>query len=701
MSVSLRPVSAFQSPRAGEKPTVDRTLIDQFVAADAAERRNLVSAHAELLSGPYRAEFSIIGNAMKAAEPEKAQSYYRAALFVAREYHFPDTEAASLNNLGILEGNWRNIPAAKRLLEEALSVATANNDAASVQSSYANLAIIQRLVGDLDGALVTQTHAMELAQKLGDRVAVSRTLNNIGVVYYNMGNLGRALQYYLDSLAIKESLDFDPTDTVRTLSNIVGVYDEQNDIPLALEYAQRALDVMKAHKAPESAGINILNNLGHLYLTYGDFTQARANLNRSLALAEQLGDPSKISTTLYNLATIARIEKKPEEAEALWRRSLDLREKTGEPLGLSETLTDLAHHLEGQGRATEALGYAQRAVTLAEQSRLINQLWKAQLALGDTQAHLGKNLEARQSYEASVATVERLRQQVAGGPRGVLKFLSDRMGPYYGLANIDVKLGHPFDALATIDKARARALVDIMHSGPRASRLLTPEQRAQEALVTQTVIDASLQLDQEARKTTPDPVLLAELDRAASKARITRDAFLSELYNSAPDFSFVRGNTPDITLEGIAASLTPDTALVTFAVSDSSATAYFVTLGARGPEIVTTPLKRCSPTPTPRKPRSARACRAPPSCTSPRTVCSMTQTRCTRTCNWRAAPAHRRQRIICRMDDSKPGSWPTSTSTPTSPCCRPAIPLAATAATVRASWACRGRCSRPARPPQS
>ena len=63
-------------------------------------------------------------------------------------------------------------------------------------------------------------------------------------------------------------------------------------------------------------------------------------------------------------------------------------------------------------------------------------------------------------HGGSIATIDALRLEIAGSERTRQQYLSDRLGPTYGLAQLEAETGHPFEALAIIDHARARELVN-------------------------------------------------------------------------------------------------------------------------------------------------------------------------------------------------------------------------------------------------
>lgn len=595
--VSMRPVSAFQVPSA-ESRAVDRGMIKQFVNASDDERRTMIAAHPEILQKPFLEALSADGNTMRGrAEMDEAIRLYSSVLWIGREYKLPRSESTGLNNLGIIAGSRSDIPKARAYFEEAAAIAVAMKDADGTVAPLINLAILQRKVGDLDGAFASQLHALDLARQIGSTPTIARALNNIGLVLQNQGNAARALEYYVESISLKELDKTDPVSMVNTLTNIGNIYSEQGDYALALEYYQRALTQIKNSDDGESsvAGTSVYNNMGRVYEGIGEFGLAHQNLEKSLAMAEKIGDPSRVTTTLYNLGILARAEGRMDEAEKIQRRALGIREQTGEILGYIESLTELANLLDRVGRYAEALPYAERAVSLSQETRLLNQEWRAEVVIGQIQVRLGRIEEARRSYERAIATVETLRQLSAGGERGRQQILSERMGPYYGLAGLDATAGRSFEALAVVDRARARALVDILSSGRQPVQALTEEQRNGERDVTQAMLAAFSQVEAETHKPRPNAQRLSVLDANLEKARLNRDAFLSELYAKQPDLQLARGDTPEITRDRLTAILQPGTAVVMFVLDSKTAWAYVITRGPDGPRVATQQLAMDTP----------------------------------------------------------------------------------------------------------
>ena len=465
-----------------------------------------------------------------------------------------------------------------------MEVATAAGDRETVMSAWSGIGIIQRRSGDLPAALQSQERVLAMAKETGKPESIARTMNNLGLIYENMGNGAKAIECYLESLALKEKGLVAPSDLITTYNNMGAVYAQQGDFAVAMEYYRRAIDVVDPNGF-NIAAISAYSNMGHAYAKLKQFDAAREYLAKAVAMAEKVGDKNRIATPTYVLGTIERELGHFPEAEVLQRRALSLREQGGDLQGYVESLTELGNLLDRLGRYTEGLPYLERAVQLTQQRRIPNQLWKAQLALGHVYSESGRNDEARRNYESSVATIEMLRQLSAGGERAKQQYLSGRMGPYISIAELDLKAGRPLDALVTIDRARARSLLDTLASGRPAATRLTDKQRTQERQVIQNLMVASSELDDEAHKPRPSQARLTELERGLARARIARDAFLGELYATRPDLQLARGNTPELTPERLARLIDTNVAIVSFVLDTTQAWAYAVTQGANGPEI--------------------------------------------------------------------------------------------------------------------
>lgn len=585
LAVSVLTAVRAQAP-APPVPAPPDPAVAAFVAAgDEPALEAVFARHASLADQAVRtAILNEASRLWRSADFAGADRVYRSLLWLSARIAEPRLRASALIGRSSVAGQTGNLDAAGAYLREAIGISESLGDVAGTQPALNNLGIVLRLLGDLDGALASYERSLALAEQAGRADAVSRTLNNIGVVQFYRGNSRLAHDYFTRSLALKkDDGGAGSQDMANSLLNLGGLYEEQGDYQQALHYYERALAIWERVTGPGLS--STLSNLGHLQAVMKRPAVALEYYNRALALAVASNERAKIATIYYNLANLSFDAGKLDDAESLHRRSLALREDNGDRLGTVESLTDVGYVVNGRGQPADALPFAERAVALAGESRLLNQLWKAQTLLGLIQRDLKRIDQAVQSYEAALATIEQIRRQSAGAERARQLYFRDRMEPYYSLAAIHVEAGRQAEAFEVVERARARGLLDLLAGGRPVVRSLTADEQARERRLAETLVSLGAQIRAEAGRRTPNRDRLRELEAGLARARVERDVFTSEIYSAHPDLQFGRGDAPIVSLKDTAALVGPRTAIVEFVVEANRAWAYVLRLREREPVI--------------------------------------------------------------------------------------------------------------------
>lgn len=131
----------------------------------------------------------------------------------------------------------------------------------------------------------------------------------------------------------------------------------------ALSHYKMALALFEQHACQREIA-NTTCNMGDLYLKKAEYELAQAAFQRSLALAEQIGDIPLLCVVYANLGTVAVRSGDLKEAEGLLKQSLTLAEQTNERVYLSLFHTVLASVLHDQGKLPEAGGSIHHALAL-------------------------------------------------------------------------------------------------------------------------------------------------------------------------------------------------------------------------------------------------------------------------------------------------------------------------------------------------
>jgi len=581
-------LAAMAPSAARAQAPVEPALVARFAGATDEGRAGLLAAHPSLAEKDgVKALLALGAEQARVGDSLNAEHTYRSVLWLGDTQGNQAVRAMGLVNLLRVFGERGDYARAREFGLEALAIAEREDDRLSIRTAHANLGIIHRRLGDHDAALDSLGKALAIAEDLKHNDVAGRVMNSIGLVYSEQGNSALAHDYLTRALALKLPFDDGASgsqDIARTLNNLGNLFEEQGDYPQAIHHYEQAQALLERAGGGPSL-ISAYSNIGHAYMMQGQNDRAREQFLRAMPIAVAVGDRPREATLLYLFGALSRNAGLLAEAEDYQRRSLAIRETVGEPLGLVESLTELSNLAHLGGRHEQALAYAQRAIDIASGSRLFGRLWKAQLVAAQSHDALGHEGDAVALYQASIATIETMRQQTAGGDRARQLYLGQRLGPYYGLARLHARAGRTFEAFLAVERARARTLLDILAGGRQATRSLSDAQRQRERQLTQAMLSLSAEIEAEVRRRRPDAARLSALDGRLIKARLERDAFLAALYEATPDLRIARGEGPVVSRETLAALTPPGTAIVSFVLGEKEAWGYLVTAGKNGPEV--------------------------------------------------------------------------------------------------------------------
>jgi CHAT domain-containing protein/Tfp pilus assembly protein PilF len=101
----------------------------------------------------------------------------------------------------------------------------------------------------------------------------ARSLNNIGVAYYNIGDYQNAIDYFEQALKIKKLiLGEEHLDNASSLNNIANTYKNIGDYQKSLKYHMQAMEIIKKTLGEEHLDYaTSLNNIGNTYFYMGDY----------------------------------------------------------------------------------------------------------------------------------------------------------------------------------------------------------------------------------------------------------------------------------------------------------------------------------------------------------------------------------------------------------------------------------------------
>jgi len=466
--------------------------------------------------------------------------------------------------------------------EKSLPISEEVGDRNLTALIFNSLGLAHTALGRYDAGIEFYQKSRALCEELDDKATLEVALNNIATYYSAHGRYAEALEHLQKSLKIKEEIGSGNRQSLAyRLQNIGLIYRRQGRFDQAMAYARRSLEILE--EVNDNFGIaNLQNNIGVIYKSQGLYEQALEWFQKSLKRYESIPAESGIARSLNNIGDTYRLQGHHDQALEPLLKSLQLRQKNKDRGGVSLTLNNLARLYEDQGKYAEMLEVSQRAVSLTEEIKDPEELWKAQERSGRALRALGRPEEARRNFLASIATIEYLRREVAGGEEQQQSFLESRLSPWLGLIDLLVSQREYVDALTFAEQSKARVLLDALEEGRASLReALSHRERQAEEEQRLRLVSLNSQLTRELRRDKPDSSRANQLKADLEKARLEFEALETNLYVAHPELKVHRGEAPIIKADELAALL-PDAAsvLLEYVVADDRTFLFAVTKSA-------------------------------------------------------------------------------------------------------------------------
>ena len=187
--------------------------------------------------------------------------------------------------------------------------------------SYNNIGNVYYYLGDYDKALDYYQRALDIREKvLGkEHPDTAKSYNNIGIVYSDRGEYDKALEYCKLALDILEkALGKEHPDTARSYGNIGLVHENRGDYGKAFEYYKLALDIYEkvlGKEHPDTAWS--YNNIGWIYHLMGKYEEALPWAEKAVDASPQ--NPNHIDTLASVYQDLGRYDEALEQFELCFK----------------------------------------------------------------------------------------------------------------------------------------------------------------------------------------------------------------------------------------------------------------------------------------------------------------------------------------------------------------------------------------------
>jgi tetratricopeptide (TPR) repeat protein len=281
----------------------------------------------------------------------------------------------------------------KKLTEIYRTVQFQSDLAATVN----NIGLINYENGNLTKAEHFFKGALDVYKEIKDDNGTAYAYGNLANLNRHQGRIAKALELHLKALKIRERIK-DRLGCSTTLNNIANVYQEQGDLANALDYYQRSLAIKKEIN-DELGTTSVLNNICSIYYMKNDLEKALEYVHQAISYEGRLGEVPAVGLSYHNLGNIFQRKKELTRALENYEKARQIRQKLGDKSGLASTMINIGMvYFEKKDYAKAKLELL-RGMNLSKEIGLARQICNASEGLKKVYSAEGKFKDALESFE--------------------------------------------------------------------------------------------------------------------------------------------------------------------------------------------------------------------------------------------------------------------------------------------------------------
>jgi AraC-like DNA-binding protein/Tfp pilus assembly protein PilF len=304
------------------------------------------------------------------------------------------------------------LPSAEKNLLEAIGIFKQSGAGEKELQALSWLGFIHYQKGCYPRALELYGLVRDKAGDYGNIVLKADALTNIAIILRRQGEFRKAMGNYLDALDIYEALGIS-SKTCINLINIGVLYNQLQNPDKSLEYYREALK--KARKfGSEKIEASALTNIGTSLANLGQNDLAEANYLEALAIRKKANATGKIVHLLISLAHTSRMSEKMNRAQDYLNEAGDLLDRDRLDYLRGAFLLEKGNLMLQKKDYDRAIAAAREVLTLQEKTEGVNEEIDAQLLLSEIYSELGDSTKALQHYRLYRDKAEKFIGNTAG-----------------------------------------------------------------------------------------------------------------------------------------------------------------------------------------------------------------------------------------------------------------------------------------------
>ena len=204
-------------------------------------------------------------------------------------------------------------------MAETLSTKLSYNE--GLYRSLTNLSQTYYIRGLYDSSIVFLNSALQVAQKMNDKIKIGSTQLNLCTSHREKGDFEKAMGYCIEGRKI---LDDTNDDLLKAkMDDVLQIlYNSRTSYEKAIEHGESALKTARKFK-DEMFLVQCLVNLSMNYIAMRRYAEGEKLLNESLTIARKRGDKRVEAAAVMNLADMALTRRDPVKLKKLHKAEFE------------------------------------------------------------------------------------------------------------------------------------------------------------------------------------------------------------------------------------------------------------------------------------------------------------------------------------------------------------------------------------------
>lgn len=254
-----------------------------YEIAMACEKAALKSKSSKHLAKSY----NLIGILYyKKGDFSKAMHFQKQSLALNQSVHNETGIAINQTNLGNIYSDINYLQLAEQCYLQALKSYNKTNDKLHITRSLINIGVLKYNQKQFHSAVKQFEQALNYANQIGDYDLIASCYNNIGTILREQGKLDSALIYLEEGLKIRQLTD-NELEMADSYNNIANVYIILKNFSQASNYILLADEICKKYNYSEAL-LELFHTRSLFYEAQEDFKQANSWLKKYVVLNDSL-----------------------------------------------------------------------------------------------------------------------------------------------------------------------------------------------------------------------------------------------------------------------------------------------------------------------------------------------------------------------------------------------------------------------------